>query len=222
MDNNTFGNTGAGPAPTAPEPMPIQPAPEPVAPVEQPATPVAPEQPAAPAQDVPTTVGDKNTGDKNYDKLDGWLAVYVISSVLYILNNIRTFQSNLDSKQCAAFDAFKNGMCADFKSFITLGNTFAAALIIVNIAAIAAIVTRKKVGIKIANAAEAFNALAVLILTLLSKGLLAPFNDFPLLRSQVDSTMTELYINLGITVVFSAIWIIYFLKSKRVKNTLTK
>ena len=81
---------------------------------------------------------------------------------------------------------------------------------------------RKKIGIKIAVAAEAFNALAVLILTFIAKGLLAPFNEYPLSRSQVSSAMTEVYINLGITLVISVLWIIYFLKSDRVKNTLTK
>ncbi|MBO4855187.1 DUF2569 family protein [Candidatus Saccharibacteria bacterium] len=238
MDNNTFGNAGAGgtepapiapePTPAAPAPEPAAPAPEPVAPVEQPAAPVAPEQPVTseqpvtPAQDVPTTVGDKKGGEKNHDKLEGGLVWYIIVSVLYILNNIRTFRGGLTNKECTAFDTFKAGMCADFNNYIILGNAFTAALTIVNIGAIIAIVMRKKIGIKIAIAAEAFNALAVLILTFISKGLLEPFNEYAILRSQVNSTMTELYINLGITIVFSVIWIIYFLKSDRVKNTLVK
>lgn len=237
MDNTPFGgaapvNPTPAPTPTpeptptpTPAPAPTPTEPTPVAPATpEPATPATPiTSDATPAQDVPTTVGDKAAGvQPNYDKLEGWLAVYVISSVIYVVNNVRTFRGSLTSKECDAFNFFKSGLCADFNSFITLCNLFSAALVVANIFAIAMIAMRKKIGIKIAIAAEAFNIVALVILTFTSKGLLDPLNEYAILRSHVSSAMTTLYINLGITVVSSVIWILYFLKSERVKKTLTK
>ena len=218
MDNNTFGNITPDSTDQTPQPMPT-PAPAPTVDQAQ----IYPTPDAnAPAQDVPTTVGDKNPDIKNYDKIDGWLGVYVIASVLYVVNAVRSFKGSPTTQQCNAFDSFKSGMCADFNSFVTMSNAFLGVLVVANVAVIALIAMRKKIGITVAIVTEMFNALAVLILTFISKGLLEPFNEYAILQPEVSSTMTSLYINLGLTIVSSVVWITYFLKSERVKKTLTK
>lgn len=245
MDNNTLGNAGfdgatPAPAPT-PEPTPAVPAtspapvtPEPNAPVApEPNAPVAPEPNAAPGQaapittptqDVPTAIGDNASGgvDPHYDKVTGSLMIYVASSVIYALNCLTSIQGNIDKKTCDALDYVHAGSCNDFSSFITLGNVFSFVLALVNIGAVITIMTRKKIGKIIAIAALAIDAIGTLVLTLISKGILDPFTKIPIIGSTIESTMTKLNANVVVTIVFSIGWIIYFVISKRVKNTLTK
>lgn len=237
MDNNTFGSAGLNgatpaPAPT-PEPTPAAPVigPAPVAP--EPIAPVAPEPNAAPGQatpittptqDVPTTVGDNTSGgvDPHYDKVTGSLMVYVVSSVVYAISCLTSIQGNIDKKTCEALDYFHDGSCNDFSSFITLGNALSIVLALVNIGAVITIMTRKKIGKIIAIVALAIDAIGTLVLTLISKGILDPFAKIPIISPTIESTMAKLNANLVVTIVFSIAWIIYFVISKRVKNTLTK
>ncbi len=240
MDNNTFGNAAPGTnplsnqapeqAPAAPEQvaMPAQTTePEPVAapvsavssdpePAQSAAAPIISSTPET-TQEAPTTVAADAKGDANYKGIYGWLILFTVNALFYSINCFSSFMDSFEGSTCVLLDKVGSGTCAAFNNYVSLNNAGFGFLAILNLAVFILIILRKKIAKKIAIAALIADPLITIGLAValnnLANSLGAPSGTF-------DDLTTRLNLTIGLTLAYSIVWTLYFLKSERVKKTL--
>lgn len=154
--------------------------------------------------------------------LGGWLTFFIVTTIIgLILGFYRIVGDNLSSTECATLNSNYHGLCDDITPFLTFENIALIVIVVLRLIGLIMLTQRKKSAISfniVAFAVTIFWNILDLILALsyYSNGRYGLPSNFvsELMTSALPSV-------LGSTAVCAA-WIPYFLKSERVKNTLTE
>ncbi len=196
-----------------------------------PAADVAPATPApepAPAQDdtaaqapvtVQTTTAQTDPNDAKLTGVGGWLIVYEIVLVLGGLRNILGgLLSGLNETACRSAFVNSGTFCSDLAGAVRIENIASIVIGLLQIVTFVLILMRKKFAVKAGIATGVILVIWGIIDLIMVNSVLS---NAPV-KISMAQLATSAYSTIAGGVLYAVVWGMYLLKSKRVKNTLTK
>lgn len=156
---------------------------------------------------------------KNVKGIGGWLLFFVICMCLSLIVNVANSGQGISGSDCDLLNEAYNGFCNGIMPLMSIENIMNLIVFIAQVIAIILTLSKKKVAIKYNIVLLIASTLWVIIDTAWAISVVGQYN---IPSSVADPLINKVSGAAFGSVVACCIWAPYFLKSERVKNTLTK
>lgn len=154
--------------------------------------------------------------------LGGWLTFFIVATIIGIAISIfKISNNNISSDDCSTLNTSYHGLCNDITPFINIEIGAIIVVVILRLIGLIMVTQRKKAGISMNVIAFSVQIIWNVIDIIVAMGFYTN-SKYGLPSSFSSSLMSSLLPGAIINTGVAAAWIPYFLKSERVKNTLTK
>lgn len=157
--------------------------------------------------------------DDSVKGIGGWLLFFVICTCLSLIVSVANSGQGVSGSDCSLLNEEYNGFCDGINVLTTVENTMILIMFIARVIAIMLTLSKKKIAINYNIILLLASTLWVIIDTAWAIAIAEQYN----IPSSVADPLASKAIGSAFgSVVACCIWAPYFLKSERVKNTLTK